>query len=292
VKDPTSGNLDRIQVVKGWTKNGQIFEKIYDVVWAGNRKIDPQTGKLEPIKSTVNITEATYKNSEGAVELKKVWQDPEFDPSLYAFYYARALEIPTPRWTTIQAHELGIVPPTSGTSLGVEQPIALTVQERAWSSPIWYTPTAEARAKAPKGVTVADLKQQGAAALDDTALKKLIVGNVVKVRDNVTGHTYEILYGENGRRLIASVDGKQPEPGDPFHVEDSNSMGAPAHYEIKDGKIVTMLGNVPFDVSVYKIGDKYVAARGSEFGYANYEVVSVTPPATTEAGIGGEVKQN
>jgi hypothetical protein len=292
VKDPTSGNLDRIQIVKGWAKNGQIFEKIYDVVWAGNRKIDPGTSRLEPIKSTVNITDASYKNSEGAVELKQVWQDPEFDPSLNAFYYARALEIPTPRWTTIQAHQLGIVPPTSGTSLGVPQPIALTVQERAWSSPIWYTPTAEARAKAPKGATVADLKQQGAAALDDAALKKLVVGNVVKVRDNVTGHVYEILYGENGRRLVASVDGRQPAPGDPFHVEDSNSMGAPAHYEIKDGKIVTMLGNVPFDVSVYKVGDKYVAARGSEFGYANYEVVSITPPAEPDAGVGGDVKKN
>jgi hypothetical protein len=292
VKDPTSGNLDRIQIVKGWAKNGQIFEKIYDVVWAGNRKIDPGTSRLEPIKSTVNITDASYKNSEGAVELKQVWQDPEFDPSLNAFYYARALEIPTPRWTTIQAHQLGIVPPTSGTSLGVPQPIALTVQERAWSSPIWYTPTAEARAKAPKGATVADLKQQGAAALDDAALKKLVVGNVVKVRDNVTGHVYEILYGENGRRLVASVDGRQPAPGDPFHVEDSNSMGAPAHYEIKDGKIVTMLGNVPFDVSVYKVGDKYVAARGSEFGYANYEVVSITPPAEPDAGVGDDVKKN
>jgi hypothetical protein len=290
-KDPTSGNLDRIQIVKGWTKNGQIFEKIYDVVWAGNRKIDPETGKLEPLKNTVNITEGTYKNNEGAVELKQVWEDPDFDPSLDAFYYARALEIPTPRWTTIQAHELGIVPPTVGFSMGVPQSIALTVQERAWSSPIWYTPSAEARAKAPKGVTVADLKQKGAVALDDAALKALVVGNIVKVRDGATGHVYEILYGATGRRLVTSVDGKQPAPGDPFHVDDSNSIGAPAHYEIKDGKIVTMLGNVPFDVSVYKVGDKYVAARGSEFGYANYEVVSITPPAALEPGIGGDVKK-
>jgi hypothetical protein len=117
----------------------------------------------------------------------------------------------------------------------------------------------------------------------------MLVGNVVKVRDTVTGHVYEILYGTNGRRLITSVDGKQPAAGDPFHVEDSNSIGAPAHYEIKDNKIVTMLGNVPFDVTVYKTGDKYVAARASEFGYANYEVVSITPPAALEARIGGDV---
>jgi hypothetical protein len=288
-KDPTSGNLDRIQIVKGWTKNGQIFEKIYDVVWAGNRKIDPETGKLEPVKNTVNIAEATYKNNEGAVELKQEWEDPDFDPSLDAFYYARALEIPTPRWTTIQAHQLGIVPPTSGTSLGVPQPIELTVQERAWSSPIWYTPSAEARAKAPKGLTVADVKAQGGTVVDDAALKKMIVGNVVTVRDTVTGHVYEILYGANGRRLITSIDGKQPAAADPFHVEDANSIGAPAHYEIKDNKIVTMLGNVPFDATVYKTGDKYVAARANEFGYANYEVVSITPPAALEAKIGGDV---
>jgi hypothetical protein len=287
VKDPTSGNLDRIQVVKGWTKNGQIFEKIYDVVWAGDRKVDPETGKLEPIKSTVNIQEATYKNSVGAVELNKVWTDPEFDPSLDAFYYARVLEIQTPRWTTIQAHQLGIVPPTEGSSLGVPQPIALTVQERAWSSPIWYAPSSDARAKAPKGVTVADLKQKGGTALDEAQLKDLVVGKILKVRDTVTGHTYEILYGATGRRMITSMDGKQPEPGDPFHVDDANSLGAPAHYEIKDGKIVTMLGNVPFDVAIYKVGDKYFGARGNEFGYANYELISVTPPATPDAGVGG-----
>ncbi|HEX5219011.1 MAG TPA: DUF3604 domain-containing protein [Verrucomicrobiae bacterium] len=290
LKDPTSGNLDRIQIVKGWTRNGQIFEKVYDVVWAGDRKIDPSTGKLEPIKNTVNVTAASYKNSVGAVELKKVWEDPDFDPSLDAFYYARALEIHTPRWTTIQAKQLGIVPPTEGTSMGVPQPIALTVQERAWSSPIWYTPTAEARAKAPKGLTVAELKQQGGTPLDDAALKQLIVGNVVKVRDTVTGRVYDILYGAGGRRMITSVDGRQPAPGDPFHVDDANSLGAPAHYEIKDGKIVTMLGNVPFDVSVYKLGDKYVAARASEFGYANYAVLSITPPSAIESRIGGDVK--
>jgi hypothetical protein len=286
-KDPTSGNFDRIQIVKGWTKSGQIFEKVFDVVWDGDRKVDPETGKLEPVKNTVNIQEATYQNSVGAVELRKSWTDPEFDPSLDAFYYARVLEIPTPRWTTIQAHQLGIVPPTEGTSLGVPQPIALTVQERAWSSPIWYTPSAENRARAPKGVTVADLKKQGATALNDAQLKALVVGKVLKVRDTVAGHTYEILYGATGRRMITSVDGKQPEPGDPFHVEDANSLGAPAHYEIKDGKIITMLGNTPFDVAVYKVGSKYFGARSNEFGFANYELLSVTAHSTPDAGTGG-----
>ena len=108
VKDPTSGNLDRIQIVKGWTKSGQSFEKVFDVVWAGDRKPDKWTGVVPPIGSTVDVENATYANTIGAVELKTVWTDPEFDPSLHAFYYARVLEIPTPRWTTIQAKQLGV----------------------------------------------------------------------------------------------------------------------------------------------------------------------------------------
>jgi hypothetical protein len=105
VKDPTSGNLDRIQIVKGWTKSGQSFEKIFDVAWMDDCKPD-LAGKIPPIRSTVDIANASYSNSIGAVELKSVWTDPEFDPSQDAFYYARVLEIPTPRWTTIQAKEL------------------------------------------------------------------------------------------------------------------------------------------------------------------------------------------
>ena len=92
VKDPTSGNLDRIQIVKGWSKHGQSFEKIFDVAWAGDRVPDKWTGVVPPIGSTVDIDNATYTNTIGAVELKMVWTDPEFDPSLHAFYYARVLE--------------------------------------------------------------------------------------------------------------------------------------------------------------------------------------------------------
>ena len=98
-----------------------------------------------------------------------MWTDPEFDPSLHAFYYARVLEIPTPRWTTIQAQKLGIAPPDV---------VAATLQERAWSSPIWYTPSAEARKAAKPGTTVADLKKKGAVALNDAQLKTLIVAEV------------------------------------------------------------------------------------------------------------------
>jgi len=133
LKDPDDGNLDRIQIVKGWTKNGELFEKVYDVAWAGDRRPDPRTGKVPAIRSTVDIKNASYTNAVGAVELKKVWRDPDFDPSLHAFYYVRVLQIPTPRWSTYDAKKLGIAPPTR---------VSPTVQERAWGSPIWYSPTA------------------------------------------------------------------------------------------------------------------------------------------------------
>ena len=112
---------------------------------------------------------ATYTNSIGAVELKKMSRDPDFDPSLDAFYYVRVLQIPTPRWSTYDAKKLGVPPPNW---------VSATVQERAWTSPIWYTPTeAESRARGEKrGVTVANLKQKGAQPLDDAQLTQLVVG--------------------------------------------------------------------------------------------------------------------
>src|SRR5512132_1045892 len=181
VKDPTSANLDRIQIIKGWTKNGQSFEKIYDVAWSGDRTPDPWSGRVPAIQSTVDLQKATYTNSVGSTELKTVWTDPEFDASLHAFYYARVLEIPTPRWTLIQAVKAGIPPPDV---------VPLTGQERAWSSPIWYTPSAEARKAVPAGMTVADLKKKGGAALSDAQLNTLIVGKAFWLRNNVTGEQF------------------------------------------------------------------------------------------------------
>jgi hypothetical protein len=265
VKDPTSGNLDRIQVVKGWTKNGQSFEKVYDAVWAGNRTPDPVTGKLPPIGSTVDIKESSYRNSIGAVELKGVWTDPEFDPSLNAFYYARVLEIPTPRWTTIQAKNLGIDPPDV---------VPATIQERAWTSPVWYTPTGKAHQAAKPGDTIASLKQKGATALNEDALKKLLIGKSTWVRNNATGDVFKIVWSENGQRLVANVNGEVPLPaqvGDVFH---GGVLGTSSFYAIKDGKIETSLGNAPYEVTVYKLGDKYFGARSNEFGYANYELIA------------------
>ena len=135
LKDPESGSLDRVQIVKAWTnpRTGFPAEKIYNVAWgdADKRKLDPKTGKLPPVGNTVDIKNATYKNSIGATQLSVVWTDPDFDPKIKAVYYVRVLEIPTPRWSTYDAKKLGVEPPKG---------VPATIQERAYSSPIWYTP--------------------------------------------------------------------------------------------------------------------------------------------------------
>ena len=235
------------------------------MAWSGNRKPDPVTGKVPAVGNTVDVKNATYTNSIGAVELKRVWRDPEFDPSLHAFYYARVLQIPTPRWTTYDAKKLGVPPPNW---------VAATVQERAWTSPIWYSPSEEAR-KGEKGMTIAELQTKGAVVLDDAQLKALVVGKAFRVRNRVTGDRFEILYGNDGRRLITSFNGKQPAAGEVWDVEHGGALGSPAEYEISGGRIITTLEMTPFAVTVYKLGDKYMAARSNEFGYANYEVEEI-----------------
>lgn len=131
LKGPNSGNLDRVQVIKGWVdKQGESHEKIYDVAWSGDRKLDDQD-RLPPVGNTVDIPNASYTNTIGSAQLQTVWHDPDFDAALPAFYYLRVLEIPTPRWSTFDAKALGVDPPKD---------FPATIQERAWTSPIWYTP--------------------------------------------------------------------------------------------------------------------------------------------------------
>jgi hypothetical protein len=131
LKDPLSGNLDRIQIVKGWLDaNGERQEKVFDVVWSGER-VPGSDGKLPSVGNTVDVANATWTNSIGSPELITVWQDPEFDADLPAVYYARVLEIPTPRWTAYEAKFYGITMPNE---------VPMITQERAYTSPIWYTP--------------------------------------------------------------------------------------------------------------------------------------------------------
>ncbi len=131
LRDPIGANLDRIQIIKGWMdRKGKTHEQVYDVVWAGEREINSK-GKLPPVGNTVDVKNANWTNTIGSSELTTVWTDPDFDPRQSAFYYARVIEIPTPRWSTYDAFRFGIdVPEGADTS----------TQERAYSSPIWYSP--------------------------------------------------------------------------------------------------------------------------------------------------------
>lgn len=130
IKDPNAGNLDRIQIIKVSTKNGKSTEKIYDVIWSGDRKKDAK-GKLPAVGNTVDVKAATYTNTIGSAELIGYWEDTEFDPAAYVTYYARVIEIPTPRWSTYLAAKH---------QMDVNKSVAATIQERAWTSPVWYVP--------------------------------------------------------------------------------------------------------------------------------------------------------
>jgi hypothetical protein len=131
LKDPIGANLDRIQIVKGWLDQaGKTQEKVYDVAWSGDRK-PGSDGKVPLIGNTVDVPNATYSNSIGATELIKAWKDPDFDSTLRAFYYARVIEIPSPRWTAYDAKYFNVKMPPE---------VPMTTTERAYTSPIWYTP--------------------------------------------------------------------------------------------------------------------------------------------------------
>lgn len=132
-KDPDGGNLDRIQIIKLWFKDGKAQEKVFDAVWSGERKPDPKTGKLPDVGDTVDAKTATYRNDIGSPTLLGQWSDPEFDAKSPALYYARVLEIPTPRWTTYLSAQSGIPVPKG---------VPVSIRERAWTSPVFYRPGA------------------------------------------------------------------------------------------------------------------------------------------------------
>jgi len=132
LKDPIGANLDRVQVVKGWLdKVGKLQEKVFDVVWSDMDKRKAVGGKVPLVGDTVDVATATYKNTIGAATLNTVWTDPEFDPGVRAFYYLRVIEIPTPSWPAYDALRFKV---TLTPDVRVKQ------QERAYTSPIWYSP--------------------------------------------------------------------------------------------------------------------------------------------------------
>jgi len=130
-RDPDGANLDRIQVVKGWLdKRGEVRERIYDVALSDGRKT--RRGRsTKAVGSTVDLATATYSNSIGAAQLRTLWQDPDFDPKQRAFYYVRVLEIPTPAWQAYDTLRFGDEFPDS---------VKMEIQDRAYTSPIWYSP--------------------------------------------------------------------------------------------------------------------------------------------------------
>ena len=130
--DADGARLDRIQIIKGWMdKAGKLQEKVYDVAWSDNRKLDKRTGKLPAVGNTVDVENATYLNTIGAPQLSTYWEDPDFDRAERAFYYARVLEIPTPRWTTYDSAYFNVE---------LKDEVPSSIQDRAYTSPIWYTP--------------------------------------------------------------------------------------------------------------------------------------------------------
>ena len=131
MKDPDGANLDRAQVIKVWLDGKTYKERVFDVALSGGRKVDAKTGKAPAVGNTVDLTTGAVKNSIGSPTLTAVWKDPTFNPKVPAVYYARVLEIPTARWTT----HLAIA-----NHLPIPKAAPATIQERAWTSPIWFTP--------------------------------------------------------------------------------------------------------------------------------------------------------
>ena len=129
-KDPIGANLERIQIIKGWYENNELYEKIYNVALSDERVVNPD-GTVDDLGPIVNLTNGAVDQSKGDTELISVWSDPDFNPNLRAFYYARVLEVPTPRYTLWDEIRAGVKYPDE---------VPKTIRERAWSSPIWYSP--------------------------------------------------------------------------------------------------------------------------------------------------------
>ena len=258
MKDPNTANLDRIQIIKGWSKNGQSYEKIYDVALADGRKVDPSTGKAPPVGNTVDISTATYKNTIGDAQLSTFWTDPDFDPEARTFYYARVLEIPTPRWSTFDALKLGITPPSPA-----------TIQERAYTSPIWYTPSEELLAKVRQdALTVSSLKAQGAKELSTRQIKNLIVNKRVKIQNIPTDEVFEAFYRPDGKRTLTNLAGFAG-----FH---GGLGGTTNPYTIENNMLSSSFDDgSEFSSRIFKLENKYYGAKSDEAGYVNYIVEAI-----------------
>jgi hypothetical protein len=207
------------------------------------------------VGNTVDVNTATYTNSIGATTLSGVWTDPEFDPLQRAFYYARVLEIPTPRWSTYDAVRLGIPLPSG---------LPPSIQERAYTSSLWYTPAEQDLAKGRQGaVTVASLRAQGIVPLTDVELRALIVGTSKRIRNLLTGEQGTAFSSPDGKRTLATEAA--------FDAIHGGAAKNP--YEIRDGRLHSSFDDGSrFSSQVFKVGNRYLAAKSDEAGYVNYEI--------------------
>ena len=252
-KDAAGANLDRIQVVKCWTHRGMLFERIYDVAASGGRVPDPVSGALPPVGSTVDVNRATYTNDIGSTELSAAWTDLDFDSSVPCVYYTRILEIPTPRWSTYDA-------------VRHQQPfntaVPATVQQRAWASPIWYTPSEQDRGARPEPaeeiLTVPRLADRGIRAMTDDEIREVTVGRTVQTVNLVTGQSATMHYSQDGKRSLAGLSDRP--------------LVTP--YEIRDGRRIetTILGD-QISVALFSVDGRILGAREDEAGYVNWEVI-------------------
>jgi hypothetical protein len=252
-KDAAGANLDRIQVVKCWTRRGMLFEKIYDVAASDGRVPDPVSGALPPVGSTVDVNRATYTNDIGATELSAAWTDLDFDPSVPCVYYARILEIPTPRWSTYDAvrHRAPL-----------NTAVPATVQQRAWASPVWYTPSEQDRGAGPEPaeeiLTVARLAERGIQAMTDDEIREVTVGRTAQTVNLVTGQSATMHYSKDGKRSLAGLSDRP--------------LVTP--YEIRGGRRIetTILGD-QISVTLFSVDGRILGAREDEAGYVNWEVI-------------------
>lgn len=266
--DRHEANLDRIQVIKGWLDtDGKTQEKIYDVALS-----DSRSDGAQKVGNTVDLKTGTYTNDIGAPELVAVWSDPDFDPGLRAFYYVRVIQIPTPRHSLYDAIALGIDP--------AETKHLTTIQERAYSSPIWYTPDASVAIAVPKlafadrrGITVDQLIKDGFKQLTGQEICNELLGKTLVLRDLNSGREYEGILLEGGQRMMkeTTIEGARQSADALFHGSGPVLVGEAA-YEIKDNAIVSTDGMRTIKSMLYRQGSRIVAARDVDDGVVNYEL--------------------
>lgn len=279
MRDVHSATLDRLQIVKGWTKHGLTYEKVYDVALAGGNRSEDEL----PIDSQIDIDVAagtvTYDPESGDPELKITWEDPDFDPTVRTFYYLRALEVPSPRYSAYDYVDPSVTDDDRKMFLTFGQP--LEIQERAWSSPIWYTPTPEQLAEGDIGaLTVGDASL---VPLTEAQTFDLMVNNYVEIANLQTGDALTNFYGPLGSDnagiwvpvLENASGGGSLIEDDPkaaaLHV--AENFSPTRIYGIADNQVSFNLEDgSEFVAELFDQNGQVVAARDDEIGYVNYQV--------------------